>query len=75
LVLIPLEWWQKAKENSPIGDERYLPGAGENLPFRDSHADIVIYFASLHHVPVPKMNQAIKEVHRVLKNRRDCYFC
>ncbi len=57
----------KAKENPPIGDEKYVPGAGENLPFKDSYADIVIYFASLHHVPVPKMNQAIKEVHRVLK--------
>jgi|GEM_PF-555220 len=61
------EMVSKAKENSPIRDEQYVPGAGENLPFRDSYADIVIYFASLHHVPMPRMNQAIKEVHRVLK--------
>lgn len=61
------EMLAKAKEFSLVGDEKYLPGAGEDLPFKDSYANIIIYFASLHHVPVPMMNQAIKEVHRVLK--------
>lgn len=61
------EMLAKAKKFTLVGDEKYLPGTGDKLPFKDSYADIVVYFGSLHHVPVQKMNQAITEVHRVLK--------
>lgn len=57
----------KAKEHLPVGEEKYLPGAGENLPLENEYADIVIFFASFHHIAVPEMKQALKETYRVLK--------
>lgn len=50
-----------------VGDETYSVGGGECLPFEDDYADIIIFFASLHHVPEGMLNQALKEAHRVLK--------
>jgi ubiquinone/menaquinone biosynthesis C-methylase UbiE len=58
---------EKAKAASPMGVETYVPGGGEALPFEDSIADVILYFASLHHIPVGKMETALKEAHRVLK--------
>ena len=42
-------------------------GGAENIPVVDASMDIVLMFKSLHHVPMDKMNQALAEVHRVLK--------
>ena len=39
----------------------------ENIPAPDNHFDTVFMFKSLHHVPVPQMNQALTEIRRVLK--------
>jgi len=61
------EMIEKAKQVSKVGDETYLEARGESLPFEDNYADIIIFFASLHHVPEGMLNQALKEAHRVLK--------
>ncbi|MHC1632109.1 MAG: class I SAM-dependent methyltransferase [Methanotrichaceae archaeon] len=44
----------------------FLICAGENLSFRNSSFDLVIFSFSLHHVPIPLMNQALGEAARVL---------
>jgi SAM-dependent methyltransferase len=55
-------------EKSPPGRRRqaiFTAGLGENLPF---NADIIIFFASFHHVPGSMMKQTLQETHRVLKS-------
>lgn len=42
-------------------------GGAENIPASDESFDIVFMFKSLHHVPVNMMDQALREVKRVLK--------
>ncbi len=39
---------------------------GEALPFADGSFDLVIYFNSLHHVPLPSQRRAVAEAARVL---------
>jgi ubiquinone/menaquinone biosynthesis C-methylase UbiE len=51
----------------PAGDEVYVEGVAEDLDLDDGSADIVIFFNSLHHVPVDKMEAAMTEARRVLK--------
>lgn len=58
---------EKAKEHAPAANEEYLPGSAEKLPFKNKTADVIVYFASLHHVPMEKMDKAIQEMYRVLK--------
>jgi ubiquinone/menaquinone biosynthesis C-methylase UbiE len=57
-------------EKSPPGRRRqsvFIAGLGENLPFKNNYADIIIFFASFHHVPGSMMKQTLQETHRVLK--------
>jgi SAM-dependent methyltransferase len=57
-------------EKSPPGRRRqtiFIVGLGENLPFKSNFADIIIFFASFHHVPGQMMMQTLQETHRVLK--------
>ncbi len=42
-------------------------GGAEAIPAPDAKFDIVLMFKSLHHVPLDKMDQALAEIHRVLK--------
>ena len=62
------EMLEKAKDHPPAGKEKYIEGTGENLPLNNDYADMAIFFASFHHIPVAKMKQALNETHRVLKN-------
>jgi SAM-dependent methyltransferase len=55
-----------AQAAAPVGNERYVEGRGENLPFAEEAADIVIYFNSLHHVPAGLQAKALLEACRVL---------
>jgi SAM-dependent methyltransferase len=45
----------------------FIAGLGENLPFKTNYADIIIFFASFHHIPGSMMKQTLEETHRVLK--------
>ena len=57
----------KAKEHQRAGNEKYLPGEGEHIPVKENEADMVIFFASFHHIPESLMMQALEETYRVLK--------
>ena len=46
---------------------RFLHGGAEAIPAADNSVDIVLMFKSLHHVPMPLMDQALQEIARVLK--------
>ena len=46
---------------------RFAHGGAEAIPAKDASFDIVIMFKSLHHVPVDQMDQALREIARVLK--------
>ena len=55
------------------GDEDYISGVGEDLPFPDRSFDAVIFFNSLHHVPVEHQGTALAEALRVLKSGGEVY--
>lgn len=49
------------------GDEIYVAGGAENLPFESSSADLTTYIASLHHVATDRLGDAVRECARVLR--------
>jgi ubiquinone/menaquinone biosynthesis C-methylase UbiE len=54
-------------EAPPVGDERYVAGVGEALPFPDDQFDATVFRASLHHVPPARMTDALREACRVTR--------
>ena len=46
---------------------RFRYGGAEAITDPDGSFDAVLMFKSLHHVPMPLMDQALREIHRVLK--------
>jgi ubiquinone/menaquinone biosynthesis C-methylase UbiE len=63
----------------------FKPGKSEKLPFEKNFADVLIYYASFHHIPKEKMISALIECNRVLKKNglaifvepsleKGCYF-
>lgn len=53
---------------------RYLRGPAEAIAFPDQSFDAVLLFKSLHHVPVPLLDAALGEIHRVLRPGGIAYF-
>ncbi len=49
------------------GRTRYLVGRAEAIPLADESFDLVVFRASLHHVPVQRMPTALREAARVLR--------
>jgi SAM-dependent methyltransferase len=49
-----------------VGNERYLEGRAEALPLGDRSVDLVVFFNSLHHVPVELLEAGLAEAARVL---------
>jgi ubiquinone/menaquinone biosynthesis C-methylase UbiE len=64
---------EKANSFSPEGDEVYLEGVGQELPFDDGVFDAVTFFNSLHHVPLEHMAGALAEAMRVVKSAGTVY--
>jgi SAM-dependent methyltransferase len=58
---------ERARAAEPAGDEDYVVGLAEALPFATGEADVVVFFNSLHHVPPPAMAAALTEACRVLR--------
>jgi len=58
---------EKARSFPPEGNEVYLEGVGQELPFEDASFDVATFFNSLHHVPVEHMADALVEAMRVVK--------
>ncbi len=56
-----------------IGSEFYLQGAAEKLPIGDNTTQIIVFFNSLHHVPVNYLGTALNEAHRALKDNGILY--
>ena len=46
---------------------RYLVGRAEAIPLTDASFDLVVFRASLHHVPIAQMLPALREARRVLR--------
>jgi ubiquinone/menaquinone biosynthesis C-methylase UbiE len=57
----------KAEGIPKAGEERYLAGVAEALPIGDSHADVLLYIGSFHHVPREGRQAALEECARVLR--------
>ncbi len=58
---------QKACATTREGGEVYVEGVGQDMPFSDNSFDIVVFFNSLHHIPVDQMDRALCEATRVVK--------
>ena len=58
---------ERAKAAKINQNEYYIKGSAEKLPSDDKVVDIVVFFNSLHHVPVNQLGKAFSETHRVLK--------
>jgi SAM-dependent methyltransferase len=46
---------------------KYLVGRAESIPLPDDSVDLVVFRASLHHVPIAQMLPALREACRVLR--------
>lgn len=57
----------KARAAEAVPGADVVEGVAQALPAADGSADIVVFFNSLHHVPVAAMDQALAEAARVLK--------
>lgn len=57
----------RARAAEPVAGETYMQGRGEALPFDDASLDAVLYFNSLHHLPLDAMTPALVEAARVLR--------
>ena len=58
---------EAARSTPPAAGERYEQGVAESLPLPDGSADVVVFFNSLHHVPVRSMAGALREAVRVCR--------
>jgi ubiquinone/menaquinone biosynthesis C-methylase UbiE len=59
---------EKARRGgSDDASAHYLEGVAQALPFADESFDVVVFFNSLHHVPVESMDAALAEAARVLR--------
>ena len=62
-----------ARSDLPGVTFRY--GGAERIEDPDESYDLAVMLKSLHHVPVPLMGQALREIHRVLKPGGRLYCC
>lgn len=51
---------------APVAGLRFAAGGAESIPLPDASRDGVMMLKSLHHVPMPLMDQALREIARVL---------
>ena len=63
----------KARSYPSEGDEVYLEGVGQAMPFNDGDFDAVTFFKSLHHVPPEHMVGALAEAMRVITSAGTVY--
>ena len=57
----------RARAAEPAGGEVYIQGVAEDLPLSDTSLDAVLFFNSLHHVPIEHQARALREAARVLE--------
>jgi len=64
---------KKALSYDAVSDEKFIDAVGQALPFDDQSMDVVVFFNSLHHVPVEEQFNAMKEAIRVLRQGGHIY--
>ncbi|CAK0755600.1 Class I SAM-dependent methyltransferase [Azospirillaceae bacterium] len=57
---------ERARATLPVGQEIYLQGEATLLPLENESVDVVVFFNSLHHVPLSHQPTALVEAARVL---------
>lgn len=63
-----IEQLDTARSTAMVGNERYMQGVGEALPFDNDTFDLATFFLSLHHVPEASMDVALQEAARVVSS-------
>ncbi len=63
----------KARGADRVADEEIVEGVGEALPADDESADAVVFFNSLHHIPISHQAKALAEAARVLRSGGEVY--
>jgi SAM-dependent methyltransferase len=63
----------KARAAERVAGEEIVEGVGQALPAADASADLVVFFNSLHHIPIPVMGRALAEAARVLRPGGQAY--
>ena len=58
---------EKNRAADPIARVTFAEGGAQELPLADGSTDLVVFFRSLHHVPIDLMDAALVEAARVLK--------
>lgn len=65
---------EKNRAIADLPNVRFELAGAEAIPAPDETFDVVLMFRSLHHVPAANMDQALWEIHRVLKRGGLAYF-
>ncbi len=65
----------RARAAEAVAGVHYVEGVGQSLPAADGTTDIVVFFNSLHHIPVPDQDTALAEAARVLRPGGLVYVC
>ncbi len=68
------EMISKAERTEKVGNEIYIPGTGQALPFENNCADLIVYLASFHHIPENEMFDALQRCRMLLKSSGTAIF-
>jgi len=52
---------------NPLQDLQFIQASAQSIPLPSGAFDLALMLKSLHHVPLQQLDQALSEVHRVLK--------
>jgi len=52
---------------NPLQGLKFIQAGAQSMPLASEAFDLALMLKSLHHVPLPLLDQALSEVHRVLK--------
>ena len=59
--------------SAPPANLSFADFGAESIPLGDAGVDVVMMFRSLHHVPLDRMDDAFREIHRVLRPGGQAY--
>lgn len=65
---------EKAKCYSTVNNEKYLIGTAQDIYFEESSADLIIFFASFHHIPEKDMHYVIGKFKSILRSNGHLVF-
>ena len=59
--------------SAPPANLSFADFGAESIPLKDASIDVVMMFRSLHHVPLDRMDNAFREIDRILRPRGHAY--